>query len=377
MIKEQLTLTVSNNQLELVTSRVLIDADGTFTYYRWGDVDYLKPFKQTVEGKKLDLTNVKTIYFAPKCSIPRDKAKPFLEEKKIKTVRDRATADVIIAGIESAESGISKDHLYYVEKIDIIPFINGFIRGVDKQLLAGIINNFTGNKVIIDKSLVEPFYINNHSNPTKLGGSYPQSRLTGASFHNGSLQSSWVSTVTDDYFLDPKNFTNVYSQEEFNNLIGDTVIDRDAFESLQTMLKSMDKDNHLVAMTIMAGCNYEKSFVYLALLLEQFGGNTIYNQKYRTSVGFKSLLNWIGYSKYRWDKDAILDVSIDKGLLTQELLDTVKASILEESRTFSSNYEVVDIRLTAEMQVKVDKLLNKQDDRFPSGGELLQEEVSL
>ena len=319
MIKEQLTLTVSNNQLEFVTSRVLVDADGTFTYYRWGDLDYLKPFKQTVEGKKLDLTNVKTIYFAPKCSIPRDKAKPFLEEKKIKTVRDRATADVIIAGIESVESGIRKDHLYYVEKIDIIPFINGFIRGVDKQLLAGIINNFTGNKVIIDKSLVEPFYINNHSNPTKLGGSYPQSRLTGASFHNGSLQSSWVSTVTDDYFLDPKNFTNVYSQEEFNNLIGDTVIDRDAFESLQTMLKSMDKDNHLVAMTIMAGCNYEKSFVYLALLLEQFGGNTIYNQKYRTSVGFKSLLNWIGYSKYRWDKDAILDVSIDKGLLTQEL----------------------------------------------------------
>ena len=377
MIKEQLTLTVSNNQLELVTSRVLIDADGTFTYYRWGDVDYLKPYKQTVEGKKLDLANVKTIYFAPKCSIPRDKAKPFLEEKKIKTVRDRATADVIIASIESVESGIRKDHLYYVEKIDIIPFINGFIRGADKQLLAGIINNFTGNKVIIDKSLVEPFYINNHSNPTKLGGSYPQSRLTGASFHNGSLQSSWVSSVTDDYFLDPKNFSNVYSQEEFNNLIGDTVIDRDAFESLQTMLKSMDKDNHLVAMTIMAGCNYEKSFVYLALLLEQFGGNTIYNQKYRTSVGFKSLLNWIGYSKYRWDKDAILDVSIEKGLLTQELLDTVKASILNDARTFSSNYEVVDIRLTAEMQVKVDKLLNKQDDRFPSGGELLQEEVSL
>ena len=377
MIKEQLTLTVSNNQLELVTSRVLIDADGTFTYYRWGDSDYLKPFKQTVESKKLDLTNVKTIYFAPKCSIPRDKAKPFLEEKKIKTVRDRATADVVIASIESVESGIRKDHMYYVDTSDIIPFINGFIRGVDKQLLAGIINNFTGNKVIINKSLVEPFYINNHSNPTKLGGSYPQSRLTGASFHNGSLQSSWVSSVTDDYFLDPKNFSNVYSQEEFNNLIGDTVIDRDAFESLQTMLKSMDKDNHLVAMTIMAGCNYEKSFVYLALLLEQFGGNTIYNQKYRTSVGFKSLLNWIGYSKYRWDKDAILDVSIDKGLLTQELLDTIKASILDESRTFSSNFEVVDVRLTAEVKAKVDKILNKQDDRFPSGGELLQEVVSF
>jgi hypothetical protein len=197
------------------------------------------------------------------------------------------------------------------------------------------------------------------------------------SFYSGNMSGSWISTVTDDYFLDAKNFSNVYSQEEFNNLIGDTVIDRDAFDSIRTMLKSMDKDNHLVAMTIMAGCNYEKSFVYLALLLEEFGSNTIYNQKYRTSVAFKSLLNWLGYSKYRWDKDAILDVSIEKGLLTQELLDTIKASILEESRTFSSNYEVVDVRLTAEVQVKVDKLLNKQDDRFPSGGELLQEEVSL
>jgi hypothetical protein len=378
MIKEQLTLTVINNQLELVTSNVLIDADGTFTYHRWNDANYLKPFKQSVEGKKLDLTNVKTIYFAPKCSIPRDKAKPFLEERKIKTVRDRATADVIIASIDSVESGIRKDHLYYAETSDMISFINGFLQGVDKQRLTDIINNFTGKYVIVNKALVEPLYITNHSNPTRIkqyNGN--AARLTGASFISGSLQGSWISTITDDYLLDAKNFSNVYSQEEFNNLIGDTVIDRDAFESLQTMLKSMDKDNHLVAMTIMAGCNYEKSFVYLALLLEEFGGNTIYNQKYRNSVAFKSLLNWLGYSKYRWDKDAILDVSIEKGLLTQELLDTVKASILEESRTFSSNFDVVEIRLKPEVQVKIDKILNKQDDRFPSGGELLQQEVSL
>jgi hypothetical protein len=377
MIKEQLTLTVINNQLELVTSNVLIDPDGTFTYHRWNDTNYLKPFKQSVEGKKLDLTNVKTIYFAPKCSIPRDKAKPFLEERKIKTVRDRATADVIIACTDSVESGIRKDHMYYVETSDMIPFINGFLRGADKQHLTDIINNYKGNYVIINKALVESFYINNHNNPAKTSGYNNRSILSSMSFYSGNMSGSWISTVTDDYFLDAKNFSNVYSQEEFNNLIGDTVIDRDAFDSIRTMLKSMDKDNHLVAMTIMAGCNYEKSFVYLALLLEEFGSNTIYNQKYRTSVAFKSLLNWLGYSKYRWDKDAILDVSIEKGLLTQELLDTIKASILEESRTFSSNYEVVDVRLTAEVQVKVDKLLNKQDDRFPSGGELLQEEVSL
>jgi hypothetical protein len=374
MIQEQLTLTVSNNQLELIPSRVLVDDKGKYLHYRWHENEYLKAFKQATADKKLDLTNVKTIYFAPKCSIPRDKAKPFLEEKKIKTVRDRDTADIIIAGTDSIEAGLDTKHLYYVKTSDIMPFANAFKIGGNVHNLAAQLANYTGKHVIIDRHTIGTFYVSNHTSPLK---SLYGTALQGKSFRSGDYYGEYITTVIDDFLLNSSNLGNVYSQEAFNNLIGDTVIDRDAFESLRTMLTSMDKDNHLVAMTIMAGCNYEKSFVYLALLLEEFGRNAIYNHKYRNTVGFKSLTNWLGYNKYRWDKDAILDVSIDKGLLTQELLDTVKASVLQEARTFSSNYEVVDVRLTADVQVKVDKLLNKQDDRFPSGGELLQEEVSL
>jgi hypothetical protein len=374
MIQEQLTLTVSNNELVLEASRVLVDDKGKYLYYRWNEQEYLKVFKQATADKKLDLTNVKTIYFAPKCSIPRDKAKPFLEEKKIKTVRDRDTADIIIAGTDSIEAGLDTKHMYYVKTSDIIPFANGFKLGGNVHNITEQLATYTGKHVIVDRSAVGTFYVSNHAHPLKtLYGT----ALQGKSFRSGDYYGEYITTVIDDFLLNSSNLGNVYSQEEFNNLIGDTVIDRDAFESLRTMLTSMDKDNHLVAMTIMAGCNYEKSFVYLALLLEEFGRNAIYNNKYRNTVGFKSLTNWLGYNKYRWDKDAILDVSIEKGLLTHELLDTVKASVLNEARTFSSNFEVVDVRLTADVQAKVDKLLNKQDDRFPSGGELLQEEVSL
>jgi hypothetical protein len=374
MIQEQLTLTVNNNQLELIPSRVLVDDKKKYLHYRWSENEYIKVFKQATADKKLDLTNVKTIYFAPKCSIPRDKAKPFLEEKKIKTVRDRDAADIIIAGVDSIEAGLDTKHLYYVKTSDIIPFANGFKIGGNVHNITEQLATYTGKNVIIDRHAIAQFYISNHVSPLK---SLYGTALQGNSFKSGDYYGEYITTVIDDFLLDSSNLSNVYSQEAFNNLIGDTVIDRDAFESLRTMLTSMDKDNHLVAMTIMAGCNYEKSFVYLALLLEEFGRNAIYNHKYRNTVGFKSLTNWIGYNKYRWDKDAILDVSIEKELLTQELLDTVKASVLDGSRTYSDNFEVVDIRLTAEMQVKVDKLLNKQDDRFPSGGKLLQEEVSL
>jgi len=374
MIQEQLTLTVSNNELVLEASRVLVDDKGKYLHYRWNGQEYLKVFKQSTADKKLDLTNVKTIYFAPKCSIPRDKAKPFLEERKIKTVRDRDTADVIIASVDSVDAGLDTKHLYYVKTSDIIPFANGFKIGGNVHNLTEKLATYTGKHVIID-STIGIFYTNNHVFPIK--NQYGRQVLSGKSFRSGDYYGEYITTVIDDFLLNSSNLGNVYSQEAFNNLIGDTVIDRDAFESLRTMLNSADKDNHLVAMTIMAGCNYEKSFVYLALLLEEFGRNAIYNHKYRNTVGFKSLTNWLGYNKYRWDKDAILDVSIEKELLTQELLDTVKASVLDGARTFSGNFEVVDVRLTADVQAKVDKILNKQDDRFPSGGELLQEEVSL
>jgi hypothetical protein len=374
MIQEQLTLTVSNNQLELIPSRVLVDDKKKYLHFRWHENEYEKVFKQATADKKLDLTNVKTIYFAPKCSIPRDKAKPFLEERKIKTVRDRDTADIIIASTDSIDAGLDTKHMYYVKTSDIMPFANAFKIGGNIHNLAAQLADYTGKHVIIDRNTIGTFYVSNHTSPLK---SLYGTALQGKSFRSGDYYGEYITTVNDDFLLFGANLSNVYSQETFNNLIGDTVIDRDGFESLRTMLNSMDKDNHLVAMTIMAGCNYEKSFVYLALLLEEFGRGPIYNHKYRNTVGFKSLLNWLGYNKYHWDKDAILHTSIEKALLTQELLDTVKASVLNAATTFSSNYDVVDVRLKPEVQARVDKILNKQDDRFPSGGELLQEEVSL
>lgn len=376
MIQEQLTLTVNNGQLVLETSHVLIDEKGEFLYYRWSQNEYLKMFKQATADKKIDLTNVKTIYFAPKCTIPRDKAKPVLEEKNIKIVRDRNAADIIIASNASVEEGLIVSNQWYVNASDIIPFAKGFKTGGNVDELTKQLSTYKGKYVIINRGLVTSFYINNYSTPIQSVSTHGPN-LIAIAFKSGNYNNQSIATVIDDFLFIGSNLSNVYSQEEFNNLIGDTVIDREGYESLKTMLTSMDKDNHLVAMTIMAGCNYEKSFVYLALLLEEFGRGSIYNHKYRNTVGFKSLTNWLGYNKYRWDKDAILDVAIEKALLTQELLDTIKASVLDAAVTYSSNYDVVEVRLRPEVQAKVDKLLNKQDDRFPSRGELLQQEVSL
>ena len=106
----------------------------------------------------------------------------------------------------------------------------------------------------------------------------------------------------------------------------------------------------------------------------------LFRSNYRKTVAFKSLTEWIGYSKYRnFCKDTILDISLEKELLTRELLGIVKAYYLDQATAYSSNFDVSEIKLNADAQKKIDNYFNKKENgnRLPSGGELLQQEVSL
>jgi len=198
-------------------------------------------------------------------------------------------------------------------------------------------------------------------------------------FNYASIDRGSVSIIEDSSIYTPPFSAKAYDQKELINMLGETVLDKDGYESVRTMFKSQDNSNHMMAMTIMANCNYEQSFMYLALLLEEFGRSVIDNHSYKNTVAFKSLTKWMGYNKYRFDKDRIFDISIEKGLLTPELLDIIKKEYAEGSATYSNHYEVVDIRLTSEAQAKVDKIFKEKGyvNGLPSGGELLQQEVSL
>jgi hypothetical protein len=102
------------------------------------------------------------------------------------------------------------------------------------------------------------------------------------------------------------------------------VITEEIFENLSQMLASSDEDNHVLAMEIMANCNYKQSLMYLEILFKEFN-NTFSRNHTKNHVNFKSLLSYLGKSPSSMSTsiDNIVDSLRHKGVLTVDKLNYV------------------------------------------------------
>jgi len=373
------------DQFKLEETYVLPDESGNIMR-GWG---HQIPANIVDKTKELDINSIKTIYFAPKVNVPRERVRPFLEEKGIKIIRDTTKADAIVVSDDTYDYNIDRWWGNACSTTSVLKFLKSFngaintnqiIAQIDAYVSAGVLDS---NKVIFDINSLNNAYQKHNPNCITQRSSWGTSRST-VSYNDfggdrNADQRGHISQIKDYGIYDPAYTSRCYDQTAILKHLGENVIDKESYESLRTMLSSTDKSNHLIAMTIMANANYEQSFMYLAFLLEEFGRGPIYNHSYRNTVGFKSLTKWIGYNKYRFDKDAILDISLEKKLLTRELLAIAKDYYLQGANAYSSNFEVSEIKLNAESQEKIDKYFKEKENgnRLPSGGELLQQEVSL
>lgn len=379
-----LTVPSNSNTFKLEVTHVIPGSDGNITK-NWGRETPANPVDKT---KELDINSIKTIYFAPKVNVPRERVRPFLEEKGIKIIRDADKADAVIVSDDTYDYNVTNwwgnacgaaSMLHFLRIFNGALNTNEIIIQLEAYVNSGVLDY---NYVIYDINQLNSVY-RYSPNCVKSNASWGAHYTSpGQSDFGGDAQAvdrGFISQVKDHTIYDPTYVSRCYDQTAILKHLGENIIDKESYESIRTMFQSTDKSNHLIAMTIMANANYEQSFMYLAFLLEEFGRGPIYNHSYRNTVGFKSLTKWMGYNKYRFDKDAILDISLEKKLLTRELLAIVKDYYLQGANAYSSNFEVSEIKLNAESQEKIDKYFNEKENgnRLPSGGELLQEEVSL
>ena len=379
-----LTCPSNSDTFKLEVTHVIPDASGNITK-SWGRQIPANPVDK---NKELDINSIKTIYFAPKVNVPRERVRPFLEDKGIKIIRDADKADAVIVSDDTYDHNISSwwgnacgaaSMLHFLRSFNGALNTNQIIIQLEAYVNSGVLDS---NYVIYNINQLNSVYRHN-PNCVKSHASWGAHYTSpGQSDFGGDAQAvdqGHISQVKDHTIYDPTYVSRCYDQTAILKHLGENIIDKESYESIRTMFQSTDKSNHLIAMTIMANANYEQSFMYLAFLLEEFGRGPIYNHSYRNTVGFKSLTKWMGYNKYRFDKDAILDISLEKKLLTRELLAIAKDYYLQGANAYSSNFEVSEIKLNAESQEKIDKYFNEKENgnRLPSGGELLQEEVSL
>lgn len=335
----------------------------------WGFQNYMRDeYKKFTANKKLDLTNVKTIFFTAKCEVSREKLKSLLDKHNLKVTRDQSKADVVITNAK-----------YFV---DMIPFESH--------------NRITGfdDVNIQSKAFVNPTDINRIMNSHVQGGI--RDNMLRAIDKKYFTRSGWSDRFFDfnssysiikkmdldnnELFQNVINGTgNIYDQQVILDLMGESIIDREAFEGLTAMLKSTDNSNHTVAMTIIANCNYQKSLIYLLELCRRHH-RTMWENSVRKTVAFKGFINYLGNDiryQLRFDYDDIFRIVINKDAVTQDTIDFLYELGAEEFSASSDNITFTSYRFTDKAMKQLQSKLKTDDDGFPSGGEVLQQEVSV
>lgn len=122
------------------------------------------------------------------------------------------------------------------------------------------------------------------------------------------------------------------------------IIDNDIYDNLRGMLAHKDKENISLAIDIMANVNYDKSKLYLLLLLNEFAHN-IWRVTFTTN--FKGLLNYLQtrVNQQEW-KECVNNLF--KEFKGEHEIEVIKQYIIRKmSNEFSNNlnFKITDIKI--------------------------------
>jgi hypothetical protein len=271
------------------------------------------------------------LYFLPGVNIPRIKLKDLTLQYGIKTVRDLKDANVIFGSDSTASKLSDAKHYYKIPVVLIKEFLelskdkmdSRDVTKLETALEANDKKYFYGqyNERRIFADAEYPFY--------KLAIQNPVYKYT-KEINEYLNYSSWTSSVEDEAHLilinKLKNSNiKIINEESLLAIInGDDsiIITEEVFENLSQMLVSSDEDNHVLAMEIMANCNYKESLMYLEIIFKEFY-YTLNRNHTKNHVNFKSLLSYLGKtaSNMSTSIDEIVFSLRQKGVLTKDKLD--------------------------------------------------------
>ena len=247
------------------------------------------------------------IYLLPGVNIPRVKLKDLTLNLGIRVVRDPAKANVIFSG-KSSMGKMTGSNWYYIADAEVI--LNNVIQ-------------ICKDEYYIEK-LVTAL---DASGSTKICSDWSDMRNCLARNEHNHYNSGYIYAVEEEYaeVYNGMQGKPVYNETELiTNINGDdsTIIDEEVFQQLKNMFESSDNDNHVLAMEIMANSHYEKSVLYLQMLLSNYS-HQISNSHTRNHVNFKSMLsyfNWLPRDIGNRSAESIVKIIDEKGLLTVDMI---------------------------------------------------------
>ncbi len=291
------------------------------------------------------------LYIYPNSTIPRFKVKTFCENNKVSLTKNKEKANAIFADPSSLIDNLFErkgwlrklkvsslkhylDHYVLVQDVRF-DSIRQFLNEVETDFV--LCNYQFMNSVLEGRSGIPKYNFIKYDDVVDEG-------------NPTTLNNLWDYTYTYDqnlllpednyqeYIYLVNNFHNIYHQDALLKIINTgTIIDKELYEGLNSMLKSTNKSDHVVAMEAMANADYLKSAIYLLLLFKEYN-RVMFDNQARYHVNFKSLCNFFNINhRSRISIDNIVNKLKEKEVLTTKnlymLLDMVTEEVQDHGNT--------------------------------------------
>ena len=237
------------------------------------------------------------LYFLPGCTVPRFKVK----EHYSSTLKPETATAVFVP--EDYDFPIEENKKFQVSKtiaIKVTDFL-GYIKanyGKDvpiwqKVNMLASMNNFE-LCYINQNAFLTNYYSEPHDSNTGTGKSF--SEFVGGSrwgFQNGSEDECFTMCfIPINSTIGTLNCSVYFEKDLLKHLNKDSlIINEKKYNELIMIGESEDDENIVLMMELMANSNFEKSYVYLLMLLKAYGDKMSY-QKVINHVNFRSLLTY-------------------------------------------------------------------------------------
>lgn len=272
-----------------------------------------------INDKDYDPTKGDKLFFLPGVNIPRVKLKDLSLQHGIKTVRDINQATHVFAGKNTKDKIVSGQWFYTMQTKairDILADPDLVMDDYYKDNLNQALEFYTEDEVILH------YHTANELRNSELP--YVKKHIQWI-----SRSSNVLYTVDDehkDLFPGIATLDIFHESKLLKHINGDdaATIDETMFLQISDMFMSSDQDNHILAMEIMANCNYIDSLLYIEMLFEKYY-HQMDNCHTKNHVNFKSLLSFLGKSKTYMNTriDDIVDSLINKGVFDIEKINVI------------------------------------------------------
>lgn len=334
----------------------------TEEYFYINDDSTQDPFIKEAEIQKGD-----RIYFAQGCTVPRFRIRSALQAKGASICKDVSNASVIFASDKTIDHFSTSHWLYYVKTDYFIQWLEkAYFKGsyltlplilrIDElkpdriALSSFVITDCIGPNSVLGKLPIfdtEPQWFCDIMvrKRQEQGYDYQESRDQENPCQSRSLQALNEGFIKDSIagLSKARLLSESIAQSMMNS--ESVVIDQEIYEQLRDMFNSSDDSNIPLAMEMMAGCDYEKSYVYIGLLIEEFH-SVMNSTRNKDHVAFKSLLKFFEISSlyYVYSLEELLSKMIRKRILTKEMLD-ILIPLFEKRTQDNSGMKLFEIKL--------------------------------